>query len=78
MRIRLEVITDNKCSKFHIDAMCIADYCFSDECNSSNIHDVPTSSPIVMRGTLFRFFSPITANRRQRKNVTRLGSNNGS
>ena len=64
LRLRLEAITGNKCSKFHIDAVTTrlvctyrgpgTQYCFSaDDCNSSNIHDVPTSSPIVMRGTLW-------------------------
>ena len=64
LRLRLEAITGNKCSKFHVDAVTTrlvctyrgpgTQYCFSaDDCNSSNIHDVPTSSPIVMRGTLW-------------------------
>ncbi len=64
LRLRLEAITGNACSKFHIDAVTTrlvctyrgpgTQYCFSaDDCNSSNIYDVPTSSPIVMRGTLW-------------------------
>ena len=64
LRLRLEAITGNACSKFHIDAVktrlvCTyrgpgTQYCFSaDGTDSSNIFDVPTSSPIVMRGTLW-------------------------
>ena len=64
LRLRLEAITGNACSKFHIDAVTTrlvctyrgpgTQYCFSaDGTNSSNIFDVPTSSPIVMRGTLW-------------------------
>ena len=64
LRLRLEAITGNACSKFHIDAVTTrlvctyrgpgTQYCFSaDETDSSNIFDVPTSSPIVMRGTLW-------------------------
>ena len=64
LRLRLEVITGNACSKFHIDAVTTrlvctyrgpgTQYCFSaDGTDSSNIFDVPTSSPIVMRGTLW-------------------------
>ena len=64
LRLRLEVINSNKCSKFHIDAVTTrlvctyrgpgTQYCFSaDEFDPSNICDVPTSSPIVMRGTLW-------------------------
>ena len=64
LRLRLEAITGNACSKFHIDAVTTrlvctyrgpgTQYCFStDKCDSSNIFDVPTSSPIVMRGTLW-------------------------
>ena len=64
LRLRLEVINSNKCSKFHIDAVTTrlvctyrgpgTQYCFSiDEFDPSNIFDVPTSSPIVMRGTLW-------------------------
>ena len=64
LRLRLEAITGNACSKFHIDAVTTrlvctyrgpgTQYCFSaDGTDSSNIFDVPTSSPIVMRGTLW-------------------------
>ena len=64
LRLRLEVINTNKCSKFHIDAVTTrlvctyrgpgTQYCFSaDEFDPSNICNVPTSSPIVMRGTLW-------------------------
>ena len=64
LRLRLEAITGDACSKFHIDAVTTrlvctyrgpgTQYCFSaDGTNSSNIFDVPTSSPIVMRGTLW-------------------------
>ena len=64
LRLRLQAITGNACSKFHIDAVTTrlvctyrgpgTQYCFSaDGTNSSNIFDVPTSSPIVMRGTLW-------------------------
>ena len=64
LRLRLEAITGNACSKFHIDAVTTrlvctyrgpgTQYCFSaDGKNSSNIFDVPTSSPIIMRGTLW-------------------------
>ena len=64
LRLRLEAITGNACSKFHIDAVTTrlvctyrgpgTQYCFSaDGTDLSNIFDVPTSSPIVMRGTLW-------------------------
>ncbi|MDA9193997.1 DUF1826 domain-containing protein [Alphaproteobacteria bacterium] len=64
LRLRLEAITGNACSKFHIDAVTTrlvctyrgpgTQYCFlADGTDSSNIFDVPTSSPIVMRGTLW-------------------------
>ena len=64
LRLRLEAITGNACSKFHIDAVTTrlvctyrgpgTQYCFSaDGTDLSSIFDVPTSSPIVMRGTLW-------------------------
>ena len=64
LRLRLEAITGNACSKFHVDAVTTrlvctyrgpgTQYCFSaDGTDLSNILDVPTSSPIVMRGTLW-------------------------
>ena len=64
LRLRLEAITGNACSKFHIGAVTTrlvctyrgpgTQYCFSaDGTSSTNIFDVPTSSPIVMRGTLW-------------------------
>ena len=64
LRLRLEAITGNACSKFHVDAVTTrlvctyrgpgTQYCFSaDGTDLSNIFDVPTSSPIVMRGTLW-------------------------
>ena len=64
LRLRLEAIPGNACSKFHIDAVTTrlvctyrglgTQYSFSaEEFDLSNIFDVPTSSPIVMRGTLW-------------------------
>ena len=64
LRLRLEAIKGNACSKFHVDAVTTrlvctyrgpgTQYCFSaDGTDLSNIFDVPTSSPIVMRGTLW-------------------------
>ncbi len=64
LRLRLEAITGNACSKFHIDAVTTrlvctyrgpgTQYSFSaDDSVPSNIFDVPTSSPIIMRGTLW-------------------------
>tara|TARA_B100001093_G_scaffold318654_1_gene304006 strand:- start:786 stop:1445 length:660 start_codon:yes stop_codon:yes gene_type:complete len=64
LRLRLEAITGNACNKFHVDAVTTrlvctyrgpgTQYCFSaDGTDLSNIFDVPTSSPIVMRGTLW-------------------------
>ena len=64
LRLRLETVTGNTGSKFQIDAVTTrlvctyrgpgTQYCFAaDGTDSSNIFDVPTCSPIVMRGTLW-------------------------
>lgn len=63
VRLRLEVITDNKCSKFHIDAIKMrlvctyrgpgTQYCFAGCEGPGDVFEVPTGSPILMRGTLW-------------------------
>lgn len=64
LRLRLDKISDNACSKFHKDAVTArlvctyrgtgTQYGFSDHNQTPNqIEVVPTGSPIIMRGTLW-------------------------
>ncbi|MDJ0992369.1 MAG: DUF1826 domain-containing protein [Dinoroseobacter sp.] len=64
LRLRLERVTDNACRKFHLDAVtgrlvCTyrgtgTQYGFATgDQDPSQIHTVPTGSPILMRGTLW-------------------------
>ena len=64
VRLRLDVITTNACRKFHIDAVTARLVCTYrgtgtqygvsvDGAEPEHVFTVPTSSPIVLRGTLW-------------------------
>ncbi len=65
LRLRLDVIETNACRKFHIDALAARLICTYRGCATQygngamggepkDIHDVPTGSPMILRGTSWR------------------------
>ncbi len=69
LRLRLDVIETNACRKCHIDAVTARLICTyrgratqygngSLSAEPSDIHDVPTGSPMILRGTSWRSAAP--------------------
>ena len=65
LRLRMDAVTTNGCSKFHVDAMLARLICTyrgtgtqsgvaTDGVEPSEVHQAPTGAPMILRGSLWR------------------------